>query len=92
MNKVQKIGALANKVMQEAMNSGLTWDESVAAFGVAAKAISDFASKNGDGVVESCHAHAKMRFEEGFSQLAEVVIPAQLAEAVLANAKTHLKH
>jgi len=33
-----KIGTVAGKLVQEAMATGLTWDEIVAAFGLAAKA------------------------------------------------------
>ncbi len=73
MSKLQQIGALASKALQEAMKSGLTWDESVAAFGMAAKALADQAGREGDGKPEDCHAHAKKRFEEGFVQPVRLV-------------------
>lgn len=73
MNKLQQIGTLASKSLQEAMKSGLTWDEAVAAFGIAAKALADQAAKEGDGKPEDCHAHAKKRFEEGFVQPTHLV-------------------
>lgn len=62
------IGALAAKAMQAALTSGLTWDESVAAFGLASKALADGAAKEGDGTVGDCHSHAKKRFNEAFLQ------------------------
>lgn len=75
MSKLQtNIGLLAAKVFKEAMASGLTWDESIAALGVAAKVLADGAEKEGDGTTPDCHAHAQKRFAEGFAQQVQVVI------------------
>lgn len=73
MNKTQEIGALAAKLMQSGMESGLTWDETVAAFGVAAKALAGSAHRDGDGALEDCQDHARKRFEQGFAQEVQVV-------------------
>jgi len=73
MSKLQQIGTLASKVLQAAMNSGLTWDESVSALGMAAKALADQAAQEGDGTSEDCRAHAKKRLEEGFAQPVRLV-------------------
>lgn len=68
MNMAEKCGRLADKVFVEMANSGLTWDEAVAALGIAAKATSKNAAMSGDGTPEDCLAHAKKRFEEGLAQ------------------------
>lgn len=68
MRKNKQIGQLAATVIQSGMASGLTWDETIAAFGVAAKVLADAAAKDGDGSLADCHAHARGRFAEGFAQ------------------------
>lgn len=95
----QDMGALASKVIQAAMASGLSWDESVAALGLATKALADGAAKDGDGTVADCHAHAQKRFTEAFAQEVQLVFAGSdlsqfkkayeddpaAAEAILAN-------
>lgn len=61
----QQISDLAAQAMKLAMSSGLTWDESVAAFGIASKALAVKASSEGDGDKDSCTAHAVKRFYQG---------------------------
>lgn len=103
MSKIQQIGAFAALAIQESLNSGLTWDESVAAFGMAAKAMADAANLNGDG--DDCCDHAVKRFNEGFSQPVRMIFAgsdpaafkaysAEDAEAIFANTniKLFLKH
>lgn len=72
MNKRQQIGGLAAQLVQSGVASGLTWDETVAAFGVAAKVLADGAAKEGDGSKADCHRYAQKRFAEGFAQNIEV--------------------
>lgn len=95
----KNVASLAAKVIQAAMASGLTWDESVAALGVSAKVLAEGAAKDGDGSMDDCQAHAQKRFAEGFAQHVEVAFAcsdlSQLkkaydadpatAEAILAN-------
>ncbi|MGZ0002932.1 hypothetical protein [Burkholderia gladioli] len=69
-----KIGLFVDRLVQQAMNSGLAWDEAVAAFGLAAKATAAVAAQAGDGAAESCEAHARKRFEESFAQSVTVVL------------------
>lgn len=104
MSKIQeKIGAFAAKAIQDSMSSGLSWDESIAAFGLAAKALADSAKQNGDG--SDCCVHALKRFNEGFSQPVRLIFagsdPAAFkmydkddAQAIFANAniKLFIKH
>lgn len=101
MNELhQNMGALASKVIQAARASGLSWDESVAALGLASKALADGAAKDGDGTITDCHAHAKKRFTEAFAQQVQLIFAGsapslikkayednpESAEAILANA------
>ena len=66
------IGKLAGLVIQNAMESGLSWDESIASLGVAAKALASKAHIEGCGSVEDCHELASMRFNQGFDQQVEI--------------------
>lgn len=105
MSKNQRIGTLASKMLQEAMKSGMTWDESVAALGLTAKALADQAARESDGTPEDCRTHAKKRFEEGFAQNVQVIITGadisrleeiygaaspDAVQAVMANTNTHI--
>lgn len=73
MDKKQQIGVLAAHLVLSGMASGLTWDETIAAFGVATKMLADGAAKDGDGSKADCHAHAQKRFAEGFAQNVDVI-------------------
>ncbi|WP_028218874.1 hypothetical protein [Paraburkholderia oxyphila] len=67
-----KIGLVAGKLVQQVMECGLTWDEAVAAFGLAAKASAGAAASAGNG--EDCIDLAWRRLEEAFEQDVRVVI------------------
>ncbi|SEI14582.1 hypothetical protein [Paraburkholderia hospita] len=69
-----KIGFVAGMLVRQAMNSGLAWDEAVAAFGLAAKAAAQAAASAGDGSAAECVDQARMRFEEAFAQDVRVVV------------------
>ena len=69
-----KIGFVAGMLVRQAMNSGLAWDDAVAAFGLAAKAAAQAAASAGDGNSAECVDQAKMRFEEAFAQDVRVVV------------------
>jgi hypothetical protein len=50
MNDIQnRIGLFAGKIAQLEAESGLAWDEAVASFGLATKALAIAAHDNGDG-------------------------------------------
>ncbi len=68
MGKKHEIGTVSAALVRIAMASDLTWDESVAAMGLACKALSIAAAKEGDGTPESCLALARKRFDEAFFQ------------------------
>ena len=73
MTKALKIGTTAAAAITLAMDSGLTWDEAVAALGVACKALAKKASNRGDGSEADCESHALKRFNQGFEQDVDVL-------------------
>ncbi|MEX3985997.1 hypothetical protein AB4Y45_44820 [Paraburkholderia sp. EG287A] len=70
----EKIGAVAGKLVQDAMATGLTWEEIVVAFGLAAKATAQAAASAGDAPASECVARARICFEGAFSLDVHVVI------------------
>lgn len=78
----QRLGELATQFVRIAMNSGATWDEAVAAMGLASKALSDTAAKNGDGTLDDCAAHAHKRFGEGMAQEVTMVFAMSDSDAI----------
>ena len=70
---VDKLGALAANVVEEALASGLTWDQAITAFGIASKAIAMKAASQGSGTPEQCTAHALGRLQFGMEQSADVL-------------------
>ena len=76
MNDEQRtrIGAVAGKLVQEIMTTGLTWDEAVAVFGLAAKATAQAAARMGAGTPVQCVTLARVRCEDAFAQDVRVVV------------------
>ncbi|CAM2161384.1 conserved hypothetical protein [Paraburkholderia sacchari] len=70
----EKIGVVAGMLVQEAMKSGLTWEEIVAAFGLAAKATAQTAASAGDAPADECVARARSCLEDAFAQDVHVVM------------------
>ncbi len=81
----ERIGLVAGMLVQHAMTTGLAWDEAVAAFGLASKAVAQAAASAGDASPQECIAQARKRFDEAFSQEVRVVVASsdmrQLREA-----------
>lgn len=71
--RVERLGALAAHVVEHALASGLSWDEAILAFGIAAKAIAARASDQGGGSLEQCAALAERRLKSGMDQSADVL-------------------
>jgi hypothetical protein len=71
--RVERLGALAAHVVEHALKSGLSWDEAVLAFGVAAKALAAKASDQGAGSLEQCATLAERRLKSGMEQGADVL-------------------
>ncbi|MEM5406205.1 hypothetical protein [Paraburkholderia unamae] len=69
-----KASELVERFVGEAIASGLTWDEAVVVFGLAAKASAISAAEAGDGDLAECVAHAHARFQEAFAQEIHVVV------------------
>lgn len=69
-----KIGLVAGKLVQQVMENGLSWDEAVAAFGLAAKASAESAASAADDGDDDCVEFARRRLEEAFSQDVRVIV------------------
>ncbi|HTR07210.1 MAG TPA: hypothetical protein VMJ11_11250, partial [Paraburkholderia sp.] len=67
-----KLGLVAGKLAQQVMELGLTWDEAVGAFGLAAKASAEAAASAGDR--EDCVEFARRKLEEAFAQDVRAII------------------
>ncbi|MBB2926761.1 hypothetical protein [Paraburkholderia silvatlantica] len=76
-----KIEAVAGRFIQEVMTTGLTWDEAVAVFGLAAKATAQTAVRLGAGTPADCLTVARIRFEDAFAQDVRVVVTESAAQA-----------
>lgn len=70
---VQKLGGLAARAVEDALASGLSWDQAILAFGVASKAIAANAASQGSGTPEECAARAERRLKEGMDRSADVL-------------------
>ena len=70
---VQKIGALSARIVEDALASGLTWDQAIIAFGVAAKAVSANAATQGGGTPADYATLAEKRLKEGMDRGADVL-------------------
>lgn len=71
--RVDKLGALAAHVVEQALASGLSWDEAILAFGIAAKAMAAKAAEQGAGTLPQCAAQAERRLKSGMDQSADVL-------------------
>lgn len=70
---VDRLGTLAARVVEEALASGMTWDQAIVAFGIASKALAAKAATQGNGTPEECAAHAQERLQFGMEHSAEVL-------------------
>ncbi|RZA33453.1 MAG: hypothetical protein EOP92_20830 [Lysobacteraceae bacterium] len=74
---IDKLGTLAARVVEDALRSGLSWDQAVVALGIAAKAMSAKAASEG-GAMSGANAdqyalHAEKRLKEGMDRSAAVL-------------------
>lgn len=70
----EKVGVYVDRLVRDAMESGLSVNEAVMAFGLASKATAIAVAKLGDGNVEDCVELARGRIEEAFAQPVEVFV------------------
>lgn len=70
---VDRLGTLAARVVEDALASGLSWDQAIVAFGIASKAMAAKAATEGNGTLEECTAHAQGRLAFGMEHSAEVL-------------------
>lgn len=73
-NMRAKASELIERFVDDAISSGLTWDETVAVFGLAAKSLAYAAAAAGEAAVEDCIAHARKRLDEAFAQDVKVIV------------------
>ena len=71
--RVDRLGALTAHIVEHALASGLTWDEAILAFGIAARALAMKASDQGAGTPGQCAAQAERRLKSGMTQSADVL-------------------
>jgi hypothetical protein len=71
--RVERLGALAAHVVEHALASGLSWDEAILGFGIAAKALAAKAADQGVGGMDQCAALAERRLKTGMDQSADVL-------------------
>jgi len=70
---VDRLGVLAAKAVEDALASGLTWDQAIMAFGVASKAIAAKAASQGNGAPAQYAALAEKRLKYGMDHSSEVL-------------------
>ncbi len=65
---IDKLGTLAARVVEDALASGLSWDQAIVALGVAAKAMSAKAATQGGASPADYALHAEKRLKEGMDR------------------------
>ncbi|WP_321817797.1 MULTISPECIES: hypothetical protein [unclassified Paraburkholderia] len=70
----ERIGAVAGKLVQEIIELGLTWEEAVAAFGLAARATAQAAASAGADAGEDCVSIARQQLMEAFEFDVRVIV------------------
>ena len=75
--RIQLVAEFSAAVLQAGKRSDLTWDEAVAALGLASKTLATEAAAAGDGTSANCEAWALKRFDEGFTRNVGLVSAAQ---------------
>ncbi len=70
----EKIGAVAGRLVQQIIELGLTWDEAVTAFGLAARATAQAAASAGADPGEDCVAIARQQLMEAFGFNVRVIV------------------
>jgi hypothetical protein len=66
-NKLEKLELLSALMVDAALKSGLTWDESLVAFGMSAKKLATISALIGDGDTEGSCRIAGRLFHEGLA-------------------------
>ena len=70
---IDKLGSLAARVVEDALASGLSWDQAIVALGVAAKAMSAKAASQGGAAPSDYALYAEKRLKEGMDRSAAVL-------------------
>jgi hypothetical protein len=79
----EKIGSVAGRLVQQIIELGLTWEEAVAAFGLAARATAQAAASAGAGAQpgEDCVAIARQQLIEAFEFNVRVIVTTEHPES-----------
>jgi hypothetical protein len=78
----EKIGSVAGRLVQQIIELGLTWEEAVAAFGLAARATAQAAAGAGAEPGEDCVAIARRQLIEAFEFNVRVIVTTEHPESV----------
>lgn len=70
---IEKLGSLSARVVEDALASGLTWDQAILALGVAARAISANAASQGGATPDDYALRAEKRLKEGMDRGAGIL-------------------
>ncbi|WP_322095518.1 hypothetical protein [Paraburkholderia bannensis] len=69
-----RIGPVAGQLVRQMLELGLSWEEAVCAFGLAARASAQLAASAGGLDADGCMAMARERFDDAFAQDVRVVV------------------
>jgi hypothetical protein len=70
---IEKLGTLSARVVEDALASGLSWDQAIVALGIAAKAMSAKAASQGGATPAEYALHAEKRLKEGMDRSVAVL-------------------
>jgi hypothetical protein len=77
----EKIGSVAGRLVQQIIELGLTWEEAVAAFGLAARATAQAAAGAGAEPGEDCVSIARQQLIEAFEFDVRVIVTTEHPES-----------
>lgn len=77
----EKIGSVAGRLVQQIIELGLTWEEAVAAFGLAARATAQAAASAGAEAGEDCVSIARQQLIEAFEFDVRVIVTTEHPES-----------
>lgn len=77
----KQIGPVVGQLVRQMTEIGLSWDEAVCVFGLAAKTAAQVAASAGGLDADECITLARERFVEAFAQDVRVVVNAVATEA-----------
>lgn len=70
---IEKLGGLSARIVEDALASGLAWDQAIVALGIAAKAMAAKAATQGGATPAEFTLHAEQRLKEGMDRSSAVL-------------------